>query len=288
MSNLAGSGCELLITENELQPRKEIERSIIKKFRKQTWSQFIKGIKDYQLIQDGDKIAVAISGGKDSLLLAKMFQELSRHGIKNFELEFISMDPGFNEANRKGLEENCAHLGIPVKIFDKELFKVVDDIANDYPCYLCARMRRGALYAKAQELGCNKVALGHHFDDVIETIMMNVLCAGKYMTMMPKLKSSNFDNMELIRPLYYVREKDIKKWASWNGLNPMNCGCVVAAKKTSSKRREVKELIETLGHTFKDVEKSIFHSAKNVHTEAIIGWKEGDTLHSFLETYDEE
>ncbi len=288
MSNISGSGCEIFIPENERQSLRDIEKSIIKKFRRGTWTQFIKAIKEYDLIQDGDKIAVAISGGKDSLLLAKLFQELNRHGMKNFELEFISMDPGFNKANRDLLEEHCEYLGIPVKIFDKKIFEVVDDIANNYPCYLCARMRRGALYAYAQELGCNKVALGHHFDDVIETVMMNVLCAGKFMTMMPKLKSSNFENMELIRPLYYLREKDIKKWASWNGLNPMDCGCSVAAKKTSSKRREVKELIQTLGTSFKDVEKSIFHSAKNVHLDAVIGWSTDGEKHTFLDEYYED
>lgn len=288
MSNLAGSGCEIFIPENERQSLRDIERSLIKKFRRSTWTQFIKAIKEYELIQDGDKIAVAISGGKDSLILAKMFQELRKHGMKNFELEFISMDPGFNKANRDLLEEHCEYLNIPVKIFDKKIFEVVDDIANSYPCYLCARMRRGALYAFAQELGCNKVALGHHFDDTIETVMMNVLCAGKFMTMMPKLKSTNFENMELIRPLYYLREKDIKKWASWNGLNPMDCGCAVAAKKTSSKRREVKELIATLGTSFKDVEKSIFHSAKNVHMDAVLGWSTNGEKHSFLDHYDEE
>lgn len=287
MSKLSGSGCEILIAENDRQPLRDIERSIIKKFRRKTWTQFIKAIKDYDLIQDGDKIAVAISGGKDSLLLAKMFQELHRHGMKNFELEFISMDPGFNPENRALLEEHCAYLNIPVKIFDKSIFSVVDDIANNYPCYLCARMRRGALYAFAKEQGCNKVALGHHFDDVIETVMMNVLCAGKFMTMMPKLKATNFEGMELIRPLYLLREKDIKKWASWSGLNPMNCGCVVAAKKTSSKRREVKELIESLGSSFKDVEKSIFHSANNVHTDAILGWSSNGEKHSFLDAYDD-
>lgn len=285
MSGLSGSGCELLIPESELKPNREIEKSVIKKYRRQLWSQFIKAIKQYDLIESGDKIAVAISGGKDSLLLAKMFQELQRHGLKNFELEFICMDPGFNQANRDQLEFNCNHLNIPIKIFDKQVFRVVDEIANDYPCYLCARMRRGALYAYAQEQGCNKVALGHHFDDAIETIMMNVLCSGQYKTMMPKLKSMNFDDMELIRPLYLVKEKDIKKWASSNGLNPMNCGCVVAAKKTSSKRAEVKALIEKLGETFDNVDKNIFNSANCVHTDAILGWKNDDGRFTFLDEY---
>lgn len=288
MSNLAGSGCEVLFPESDLKPNREIEKSVIKKYRRQLWSQFIKAIKNYDLIQSGDKIAVAISGGKDSLLLAKLFQELQRHGLKNFELEFICMDPGFNEANRQQLEFNCKHLNIPIKIFDKQVFKVVDEIANDYPCYMCARMRRGALYAYAQELGCNKVALGHHFDDAIETIMMNVLCSGQYKTMMPKLKSTNFENMELIRPLYLIKEEDIKKWASKNGLNPMNCGCVVAAKKTSSKRAEVKALIKTLGASFDNVEKNIFNSANCVHTDAILGWKNDDGRFTFLDTYEDE
>jgi len=287
MSGIAGSGCELVLPENDLKPLREIEKSIIKKYRRQLWSPFIKAIKNYELIQSGDKIAIAISGGKDSLLLAKMFQELQRHGLKNFELEFICMDPGFNEANRVQLEENCRHLDIPIKIFDKQVFKVVDEIANDYPCYLCARMRRGALYNYAQELGCNKVALGHHFDDTIETVMMNVLCSGQYKTMMPKLKSTNFENMELIRPMYLIKEKDIKKFSSNNGLNPMNCGCVVAAKKTSSKRAEVKALIEKLGETFDNVDKNIFNSANCVHTDAILGWKDDDGRHSFLDKYND-
>lgn len=285
MTSLAGSGCELVIPENDRKSLKEIERSVIKKFRKETWTRFIKAIKEYEMVQEGDKIAVAISGGKDSLLLAKLFQELKRHGVQNFELAFITMDPGFNQANRDLLEEHCDYLNIPVQIFDKKVFQIVEDIADNYPCYMCARMRRGALYAKAQELGCNKLALGHHFDDVIETIMMNVLCAGKYMTMMPKLKSTNFDNMELIRPLYYIREDNIKRFASYNGLNPMNCGCAVAAKKTSSKRREVKELIKTLGHTFKDVEKSIFQSSNNVFMDAVMGWKSDGERHTFLDEY---
>ena len=287
MSGISGSGCEVVIPESELKPIKEIERSIIKKYRKELWSPFVKAIKNYDLIQSGDKIAIAISGGKDSLLLAKLFQELQKHGHQNFELEFICMDPGFNEINRRQLEENCAHLEIPIKIFDKAIFRVVDEIANDYPCYLCARMRRGALYAYAKELGCNKVALGHHFDDTIETIMMNVLCSGQYKTMMPKLKSTNFDDMELIRPMYLIKENDIKRFSSTNGLNPMNCGCVVAAKKTSSKRAEVKALIETLGKTFDNVDKNIFNSANCVHSDAILGWKTEEGRYSFLDEYDQ-
>ncbi|WP_028974268.1 tRNA 2-thiocytidine biosynthesis TtcA family protein [Spirochaeta cellobiosiphila] len=285
MAGLSGSGCELLIPESELKPIQEIEKSLIKQYRKQLWTPFVKGIKEFQMVQEGDSIAVAISGGKDSLLLAKLFQEFHRHSGTKFDLHFISMDPGFHTTNRDQLMFNCSHLGIPVQIFNKQVFEVVDEIANDYPCYLCARMRRGALYAKAEELGCNKVALGHHFDDVIETIMMNILCSGKYQTMMPKLKSQNFNNMELIRPLYYVREEDIKTFSKQSGLNPMNCGCIVAAKKTSSKRREVKELIAQLGNTFKDVDKSIFMSSKNIFTDAIIGWSNKGEKKTFLDEY---
>lgn len=286
--SISGSGCEVLIPENELTDIGTMEKSIIKKYRKQLWSPFVKAIKNYELIESGDKIAVAISGGKDSLLMAKLFQELQKHGIKNFELEFICMDPGFNEANRKQLEFNCNHMGIPIKIFDNRVFEVVDRIANDYPCYLCARMRRGALYAYAQSIGCNKVALGHHFDDVIETIMMNVLCSAQYKTMMPKLKSSNFENMTLIRPMYLIEEDSIKKFASSNGLNPMGCGCIVAAKKTSSKRAEVKELIKSLEGSFAHVKKNIFNSSNCVHSDAILGWKNDDGRFTFLDTYDKE
>ena len=202
--------CEWMTATEELKELKEIERSLIKRYRKYLWSKFIKGIKEYDLIQDGDKIAIAISGGKDSLLLAKLFQELQKNGRNNFELEFIAMDPGYHPEIRKLLVENLDYLGIPAKIFPANIFDVAEEIAKDNPCYICARMRRGALYAKAQELGCNKLALGHHFDDVIETILLNVLCAGNYKTMMPKLHAQNFEGMEIIRPLYLVEEKSIK------------------------------------------------------------------------------
>ncbi len=287
MSTISGSGCELVRPLNERKDLAEIEKNLITIYRKPIWSKFTKSLKEYKLVSPGDKIAVGISGGKDSLLLAKLFQQLRKYSDDTFELEFISMDPGFHSTNRERLEEHCDYLNIPVKIFDKNLFKVVDEIANDYPCYLCARMRRGALYAAAEELGCNKLALGHHFDDVIETIMMNILCSGKYQTMMPKLKSKNFENMELIRPLYDIREEDIKLFSSESGLSPMNCGCVVAAKKTSSKRREVKELIKTLGASFKDVDKSIYMSSKNIYLDAVIGWRNGDEKNSFLDEYDD-
>ncbi|WP_425445884.1 tRNA 2-thiocytidine biosynthesis TtcA family protein [Dethiothermospora halolimnae] len=287
MSTISGSGCDLLIPLSERKPLKDIERSIIKTYRKYLWSKFVKAVNDYSLIEEGDKIAVAISGGKDSLLMAKLFQELNKHGKINFDLEFIAMNPGFHESNRELLLDNCDHLDIPVKLFESDIFKIVDHIANDYPCYMCARMRRGALYSKAKELGCNKLALGHHFDDVIETNMMNILCSGNFKTMLPKLKSKNFDNIELIRPLYYVREEDIKRFTQNNGLSPMNCGCVVAAKKTSSKRREVKDLIKKLSESFENVEANIFQSANNVDIERILGWKKDDKKYSFLDFYDD-
>jgi len=287
MSNIAGSGCEVLIPFSERKPLKEIERSLIKKYRKEIWTKFIKAIKDYDMIQDGDKIAVTVSGGKDSLLLAKCFQELRRHGQVNFELEFIAMDPGFNEKNRELLISNCEYLNIPVTIFKADIFNIVDTIAKDYPCYMCARMRRGALYAKAEELGCNKMALGHHFNDVIETTMLNVLYSGNYKTMMPKLKSSNFNDMELIRPLYYIEEDNIKRFTQNNGLFTMNCGCIVAAEKTSSKRKEMKDLIAEMKKTFNDVDKSIFKSATNVNLDAVLGYKTGGEKISFMDTYDD-
>ena len=201
MSKLAGEGCKIIMPTEEKKPLREIEKSIIKKYRKYTWSKFIKAIKDYQLVEEGDKIAVAISGGKDSLLMAKMFQELQKHGQVKFDLVFLAMDPGYHKNIRQLLEENCEYLNIPLTIFDTNIFDVAGEIAEDYPCYMCARMRRGALYNKAEELGCNKLALGHHFDDVIETTMLNLLCAGNFKTMLPKLKSSNYDKMQIIRPL---------------------------------------------------------------------------------------
>lgn len=288
MSSISGSGCEIVQPLGEKQKLQDIEKALIKKYRKIAWKPFAKAVREFQLVNEGDSVAVAISGGKDSLLLAKLMQELHKYSRVKFDLHFISMDPGFHDTNRRMLEENCEYLGIPVHIFSRKIFEVVDSIANDYPCYLCARMRRGALYAKAQELGCNKVALGHHFDDVIETILMNVMCSAKYQTMMPKLKSTNFENMELIRPLYYVREDNIKEISVWNGLNMMNCGCIVAAKKTSSKRREVKELIKTLGKTFKDIDKSIFQSSRNIYLDAVLGWVDGKERTSFLDGYNEE
>lgn len=288
MSELAGNGCQIIVPFEERKPLKEIERSILKKYRKYTWSKFIKAIKDYKLVEEGDKIAVAISGGKDSLLMAKMFQELKRHGQVNFELEFIAMDPGYHKDIRQLLIDNCEYLQIPIKLFDANIFEVADEIASDYPCYMCARMRRGALYNKAEELGCNKLALGHHFDDVIETTMLNLLCAGNFKTMLPKLNSTNFDGIQIIRPLYYIREESIIKFIQNSGIWPLNCACMVAAKKTGNKRYEIKDLIKSLGDNFQEVEKSIFRAAQNVYLDSVLGWEQDGKRHSFLEKFEIE
>ncbi len=288
MSNVAGSGCEILVPFNERKPLKEIERSIVKTYRKNIWSKFIKAIKDYKLVEDGDKIAVAISGGKDSLLMAKLFQELQRHGQMKFDLEFIAMDPGYHEDIKKLLIDNCKYLNIPVNIFESGIFNIVDNIAQDYPCYMCARMRRGALYSKAQELGCNKLALGHHFDDVIETTLLNVLYSGNFKTMLPKLKSSNFKGLHLIRPLYYINERHIERFTQNSGIWPLNCACMVAAKKIGNKRYEIKDLIKQMKQNFMDVDKSIFRAAQNVNMDSILGWEKDGEKHSYLDFYDED
>lgn len=285
-NGLQNGFCPQMVVTEELKSLEDIERAIIKRYRKYIWSKFIKAIKEYDLIQDNDKIAIAISGGKDSLLLAKLFQELQRNGKNNFELEFIAMDPGYHEDIRQLLEENCKYLNIPVTIYDSDIFNVADKISSDYPCYMCARMRRGSLYAKAKELGCNKLALGHHFDDVIETNMLNILCAGNFKTMMPKLRAQNFDNMEIIRPMYFIREESIIKWMSYTGLMPMNCACMVAAKKIGSTRYKIKDLIKQLENDgFKNVAINIFRSCENVDLNRILGYINEDEKHSFLDNY---
>ena len=282
---LKGSGCKITMAFGDKKPLADIERSIIKTYRKHIWAKFIKAIKEYELIEEGDKIAVAISGGKDSLLMAKLFQELQRNGQKNFELEFIAMDPGYHGEIRELLIENCEYLGIPVEVYDANIFDVADKIAKDYPCYMCARMRRGSLYGKAKELGCNKLALGHHFNDVIETTMLNVLCSANFKTMLPKLKADNFEDMELIRPLYHIEEKYIENFIRNSGILPLNCACMVAAKRIGSKRQEIKLLLEELRKTFKNVDKSIFRAAENVKIDGILGWEENGEKHSFLDEY---
>ncbi|MCW3488511.1 tRNA 2-thiocytidine biosynthesis TtcA family protein [Dethiobacter alkaliphilus] len=286
--DLAGSGCEQLIPTEERKSLEEIEKSLKKKFRKPLWSKFTKAIREYQLLQPGDKVAVAISGGKDSLLMAKLFQELQRQRQVELELEFIAMDPGYHPNIKELLIDNCKHLQIPLHIFEADIFKIAQKIAGDYPCYMCAKMRRGALYTKAQELGCNKLALGHHFDDVIETTMLNLLCAGSFKNMLPKLKAKNFAGMELIRPLYLIKEKDISRFTGYCGIWPLNCACMVAAKKIGNKRYEIKALIEDLRENFQEVEKSIFRAGHNVYLDSILGWKKDGEHNSYLDHYDDE
>ena len=271
---------------------REIERSIIKKFRKPVWRRFTKAINEYELIKDGDKIAVCISGGKDSMLMAKLFQELARHGKKNFEVVFLVMNPGYNEANYQLILENSRTLGIPITVFQSEIFDVVAGEESS-PCYLCARMRRGYLYSRAKELGCNKIALGHHYDDVIETILMGMLYGAQIQTMMPKLHSTNFEGMELIRPMYLIREEDIIHWANYNGLRFLRSACrfteQCADEETdkSSKRAEVKELIHNLAQKDPVIEFNIFKSVENVNVNTVVAYKKDGVKHHFLETYDE-
>lgn len=288
MSDIAGKGCEALVPLEDRKPLKDIEKSIITKYRRDLWSKFVKAIKEFRLVEEGDRIAVAISGGKDSLLMAKLFQELKLHGKDNFQLEFIAMDPGYHDSIRRLLQDNCNYLQIPVTIFDSGIFGVVDKIAKDYPCYMCAKMRRGVLYKKAQELGCNKLALGHHFNDVIETTLLNVLYTGNFSTMLPRLRSSNYDKLELIRPLYYINEATIEDFTSTNGIWPLNCACMVAAEKIASKRHEIKAMIKELKKNFKDVDKSIFRAAENVKMDAILGWQKKGRQYNYLDEYLEE
>lgn len=268
-------------------PLKEIERSIQKKYKIETFSKFLKALDKYDLIQEGDKIAVGMSGGKDSLILAKMLQQLQKFSKVKYEVEYIAMDPGFSPENRKKLEDICQYMDIPVKIFETNIFEVVHEISKDSPCYLCARMRRGNLYAKAKELGCNKLALGHHFNDVIETIMLNIMWAGAYRTMMPKLKSKNFEGLELIRPLYLVEEKNIIRWLNNTGIIPMDEACPIMEKKNDSQRANIKKIIENLKNDNPNIEKSIFKSSENVFCKAVLEYDLNGKRHSFLDEYGE-
>ena len=288
MSTIAGKGCPRIIPEGDKKPLQDIERSIVKTYRKHLWTKFVKAVKEYNLIQEGDKIAIGISGGKDSMLMAKLFQELQKHGQVKFEIVFLAMDPGYHPEIKKLLIENCEHLNIPIHIYESGIFEVVDRMAKDYPCYLCARMRRGSLYAKAKEFGCNKLALGHHYNDVIETTMLNILYGGNFKTMLPKLKSKNFENLELIRPMYYIEEEYIKRFINYSGIWPLNCACMVAAEKIGNKRYEIKDLIKELKKNFDGVEKSIFKAAENVSMDSILGWQKGEKKYSYLDFYDEE
>lgn len=277
--------------EQEREAYLDIEESIRKKFRKTIWCRFTKAIREYELVKEGDKVAVCISGGKDSMLMAKLFQELKRHNKFPFEVVFLVMDPGYSPENRQIIENNAKKLNIPVTIFESDIFESVFNIEKS-PCYLCARMRRGYLYHKAQELGCNKIALGHHYDDVIETILMGMLYGAQVQTMMPKLHSTNFEGMELIRPLYLVREDDIKKWRDYNDLHFIQCACkftdtcTTCGGENASKRVEVKNLIRQLKETNPFVESNIFKSVENVNLSTIVAYKKDGEKHHFLDDYD--
>ena len=268
----------------------EIERSIIKKFRKPIWRNFVKACQDYNLIEENDKIAVCISGGKDSMLLAKCMQEIQRHGNKKFDMEFIVMDPGYSSINRELIIENAKMMGIDIKIFDSDIFEVSTTLTES-PCYLCARMRRGFLYARAEELGCNKIALGHHFDDVIETTLLSMFYGSEIKTMMPKLHSDNFKGIELIRPLYLVKEASIISWKNFNELTFLNCACKFTEKcaiedENISKRNEMKKLIKEMKKVNKNVDLNIFKALDNINLNCVLGTKKDGIYKSFLDDYD--
>lgn len=268
---------------------KLIERSIIKKYRKEIWKKFISAINNYELIKDGDKIAVCMSGGKDSMLMAKCMQELKRHGKIQFDLVFLVMNPGYNEINRQKILDNSNLLNIPIQIFDSPIYEIVSGL-DDAPCYLCARMRRGYLYKNAQELGCNKIALGHHFDDVIETVLMSMMYAGEFKTMMPKLHSTNYKDMELIRPMYMVKEEDILSWKRYNDLEFIQCACPLTQNCAtegvgSSKRMEIKALIKNLRKNDPNIDLNIFSSVHNVNLDTVIAYKSKNQKYHFLDEY---
>ena len=277
--------------EQRAERTREIERSIIKKFRRSVWRPFTKALNEYQLVQEGDKIAVCISGGKDSMLMAKLFQELKRHGKVNFEVVFLVMNPGYNEDNWNIILNNAKLLGIPLTVFESDIFDTVATIDKN-PCYLCARMRRGYLYSKAKELGCNKIALGHHFDDVIETILMGMLYSAKIETMMPKLHSQNFEGMELIRPMYMIKEEGIKAWRDYNKLQFIQCACRFTENCSTcgggrkSKRDEMKELVEQFRNISSVIDTNIFNSIHNINLNTVIGYHKDDMKYNFLDDYD--
>lgn len=271
----------------------EVERSIIKKYRKSIWSNFVKAVKEYYLINENDSIMVCISGGKDSFLMAKCIQEIKRHGKINFEAKYVVMNPGYSEHNKELIIQNAKELNIPIEMFESDIFNVVTNIESKSPCYLCARMRRGYLYNKAQELGCNKIALGHHFDDVIETSLLSMFYGAEVKTMLPKLHSENFKGLELIRPLYLVKEKDIISWAKSNELKFLNCACKFTEEHYeeydgTSKRKEMKELIGYMRKMNPNIDHNLFTSLANINMDAILGYRKNGILHSFLEEYDKE
>lgn len=271
---------------------KDIERTIIKKYRKEIWSKFVKAVQDYELINENDNIMVCISGGKDSFLLAKCVQELERHGKVKFKARYVVMDPGYNQYNRDFIIDNAKILNVPIEIFESDIFDVVANIDSKSPCYMCARMRRGYLYNKAQELGCNKIALGHHFDDVIETTLLSMIYGSEIKTMMPKLHSDNYEGIELIRPLYLVKEEAIIAWKKFNELTFINCACRFTEgcsliNDGTSKRKEMKELIKNLRKVNKNADYNIFKSLDNVNLNCVLGTKKDGVYKSFLDDYND-
>lgn len=280
-------------SKKELSFAEEVEQSLRKKFRKNIWCKFTKAINEYELVKPGDRIAVCISGGKDSMLLAKLFQELKRHNKFDFEVKFLVMDPGYSPVNRQVIEENAKRLEIPIEVFESDIFESVFNIEKS-PCYLCARMRRGYLYSHAQKMGCNKIALGHHYDDVIETILMGMLYSGKIETMMPKLHSQNFEGMELIRPMYLIKEDAVKAWRDYNGLQFIQCACrftencVSCGGGRGSKRDEMKELIAHFRKESDVIEKNIFKSVHNINLKTVIGYHKDDWTYNFLDDYNDK
>ena len=272
---------------------KEIERSIIKKYRKDIWSKFVKAVKEYELINENDSIMICISGGKDSFLMAKCIQELQRHGKIHFDAHYVVMNPGYNDLNINKIIENAKILNVPIEIFESDIFAAVENMNTKSPCYMCAKMRRGYLYSKAQELGCNKIALGHHFDDVIETTLLSMMYGSEIKTMMPKLHSDNFEGLELIRPMFLIKESDIISWRNTNGLDFINCACKVTEKivmenDNSSKRKEIKDLIKNLRKVNPNVDYNIFKSLDNINMNCILGYKLNGEYTSFLEKYDNQ
>lgn len=271
---------------------KTIEKSIIKKYRKEIWGRFVRAVKDYELIKENDRIMVCISGGKDSFLLAKCVQELKRHSKIKFDAIYVVMNPGYKKENIDKIIENAKILNIDIEIFNSDIFAVAEKLNKEKPCYMCARMRRGYLYSKAKELGCNKIALGHHFDDVIETTLLSIFYGAEFKTMLPKLHSTNFKGLELIRPLYLVKENDIIAWKNYNNLHFLNCACNFTEKINDnlelSKRIEVKNIIKYLKTKNKNIDFNIFNSTSNVNLNTILGYKKDGKQYTFLDDYDKD
>ena len=272
--------------------QKDVERSIIKTYRKDIWVKFIHALKDFELINENDKVMVCISGGKDSFLLAKCIQELTKHGQIKFEAKYVVMDPGYKKEHLDKIIKMAKDIGVDIEVFKTDIFEIATFLNEESPCYMCARMRRGHLYNKAEELGCNKIALGHHFDDVIETLLLSMFYGAEIKTMLPKLHSTNFKGLELIRPLYYVKESSIKAWANYNELEFINCACKFTEKNNigsgTSKREEIKGIIAHLRKLNPNIDDNLFRSIKNANIDALLGYRQNGELHSFLDDYDKK